>query len=473
MTIRITQGSLYARSLSDIQYSLRDSVKLQQQISTGLRVNRPSDDPAAALRIIPLKGEIRDLDRMLNNISLARESLNTGAASLEDASSIVQRIRELTVQGANGSISEGDRKSIAEEVDQLLEQMVSVANAQRGGRYLFGGTETGSPPFSLSNPGVTGQSRVSYVGNSDQVEVEIAPGVETAVNQPGDAIFMDHDRSATTFTGSTGAAPGPIMSSGVGFDTLDVAFSSIDVTGLTGVAQGTGTTTALGAYPYTFNSATNELTINGVTTPVSNGQNLVRVDNGLDTSVLALNLTLPISPLTGTITSQATLSIDGGASTELVDFSSSVVRVRDSVDGSILDVDVSSMNTIGKEEIEYGGTFDIFTTMISIRDLLRNDSGDTPGEVSASLSSMLDRIDTGHDDILDGLRSLGFRSSNMELMNNRVSGLKQTSEESLSQTRDTDIVEAIINFNRQDTIYQGALQVGSRVVQVSLLNFLR
>lgn len=111
--------------------------------------------------------------------------------------------------------------------------------------------------------------------------------------------------------------------------------------------------------------------------------------------------------------------------------------------------------------------------MITIRDLLQNADGNSQSSVINALSSTLGKLDTAHENLLDGLRGLGFRSQNMSLIQNRVEGLRATSQEALSLSRDTDLVAAIVEFNEANTIYQAALQVGARVMQLSLLNFLR
>ena len=105
MSLRITQGMLFSRALQDIRNSQLGFARIQQQAATGRRVNAPSDDPIATLRIIPLTAELRDLDQLLDNNILARESMNSAAAGLEDASAIMQRVRELTTQAANGSLA--------------------------------------------------------------------------------------------------------------------------------------------------------------------------------------------------------------------------------------------------------------------------------------------------------------------------------------------------------------------------------
>lgn len=470
MTIRITQSMLYRQSLEDIRRNLFGSTRLQNDIATGVRIHRPSDDPSGMLRLLPLQNEVRNLDRSLDNISKARETLNTATASLEDASEIMQRVREIALQGANGTLSEDDRVSLAAEVDQILTQMVSVGNSTRGGRFIFGGTATESAPFDLVRD--AGGMRVVYRGNQETLSVEVAPSIETELNLPGNELFQRHRRGATSFEGSTGAASAAGIDSGTGVDQLQVTFQDLVIPGtVTGIAAGSGTTNALGTMNYSF-TAPNQISINGgPVTTVTAGDNSIPLDTDGDRTI-SLNLTLPITPATGSFTSRAALSIDGGATTTSVDFSSSTVRVSDSLDNSTLNVDVSALTTTGNERIRYEGTFDAFSTLIGIRDILQNDEGLDQATLGARLTQSLSDIDTAHDEILKGLRDLGFRSGSMSLLENRINGLKLNTQESVSLVQDTDIVEAMIEYNRQDTFYQASLAVSARVVSTSLLNFL-
>src|SRR5688572_24025678 len=105
MSMRITQGLLYSRALNDVQRGLFRYSQLQQEVASGRRISRPSDDPAAALRVLPLRSDIRNLEQLSGNVSLARETLDTSTASLEDASTLMQRVRELTTQASNGTMS--------------------------------------------------------------------------------------------------------------------------------------------------------------------------------------------------------------------------------------------------------------------------------------------------------------------------------------------------------------------------------
>lgn len=474
MSIRITQGMLYSRALSDVQSSLFRYSRLQQEVANGRKVNRPSDDPAAALRILPLRNDIRDLEQLGDNVSLARETLNTGAASLEDGSALMQRVRELTTQAANGTLSAGDRQSIAAEVDQLLNQLVGIGNSRRGDKYLFGGTENGDPPFTIESDG--GGTRVRYRGNRESLDVEVAPGVRTELNVPGDRIFQFRDRAATTFaaasgSASTGALPAGAGDTGVGFGQLSVTFGGLGSGVPSTVTLGAGQSNAVGPLAYEFTTTPPSLGIGGgtkVPIPVTDG-----TFTTADGRTISLTVTGVPTTLTGTFNANANLSIDGGQSVVTVsDFSSSSVQVHDSYADTVLNVDVRTLARTGTEDVKYQGTFDAFTTLITLRDLLHNDDGLPDSVVRDRIAQMLTEVDSAHDAVLDGVRELGFRSSSMDVLANRVEGLRVSRTESLSQVQDTDIAEAILDLQRQDLSYQAALQVSSRVIQTSLSNFL-
>ncbi|MBM4061280.1 MAG: flagellar hook-associated protein 3 [Planctomycetes bacterium] len=474
MSMRITQGMLYSRALADVQSGLYRYSRLQQEVATGRRINRMSDDPAEALRILPLKNDLRNLAQLSGNVSLARETLDTGAAALEDGSALMQRARELTTQAANGTLSGSDRKSIAAEVDQLLAQLVSIANSKRGDRFLFGGTRSAASPFELVED--AGGARVVYRGNHDSLSVDVAPGVTTALNLPGDSIFQQRDRGATTFTpapggAATGALPAGRGDTAVGFDELAVTFAGLHQDAPATVVAGSGATTALGKLAYVFTAAPPTLSVGGgpaLNLPVTDG-----AFTTADGRTISLTVTGVPATTSGVFTAVAGLSIDGGETvTEVADFGTAPVQVADSFDGTVLVVDVEHLARTGAETVEYAGTFDAFTSLITLRDLLHNDAGLPDETVRGRIARMLVEVSGAHDAVLDGLRELGFRSSSMTVLQNRVDGLRVSRTESLSNVQDSDLAEAILELQRQDLSYQAALQIGSRVIQTSLQSFL-
>jgi len=168
------------------------------------------------------------------------------------------------------------------------------------------------------------------------------------------------------------------------------------------------------------------------------------------------------------------MSLDGGATvTNISDFSKTSVQLNNSNDGSVLYVDPTNLAQTGSENVRYSGTFDVFTTLAELRDLLRNDKGLSDGQVRDRIAGLLPEVDNAHNSVLDGLREIGFRSSSMDVLQNRVEGLRISRTESLSLVEDTDIAASILELQRQDLSYQTALQVSARVLQTSLQGFLR
>ena len=469
MTIRITQGHLFSRALSDIHRGLGNYNLLQRQVATGRRVDRPSDDPAAALRIIPLQNDLRNLQQLSSNAKLARETLDTGAVSLEDASNIMQRLRELTMQAANGSVTASDRASIGGELDQMLQQLVGLSNSRRGDTFLFGGTNSGQTPFAVMNE--SGQTWVAYHGNHERLQVGVAPGVDTALNLAGDKIFQHRERLGVTFTGDTGAEPYGEGDTAIGFQQLEVTFAGLHTDVPPEITAGNGSTNAVGKLAYGFSTTPPMLSIDGgpaVAIPTTNTN--FRTANGR-----TINLSVNGIPaaLTGTFTAKAGLSTDGGETvTEVSDFSVPCVPVQNSFDQTVLQVKVGNLMSTGNEFVKHEGTFDAFAVTIALRDMMHNTYELDDEEVQRQISQLLTEIDGSHDAVLDGLRELGFRSSSLDVLNNRVEGMEISRRESLSQIQDTDLAETILELQRQDFAYQAALQVSARVIQSSLQNFL-
>ncbi|MBL8731845.1 MAG: flagellar hook-associated protein FlgL [Planctomycetes bacterium] len=473
MSFRITQSMLYSRAYTDIQRGLYKYSQLQQQVASGRRVLKPSDDPAAALRILPLRNDLENLKNLSNNVSLARETLDTSTASLEDASSLMQRTRELVTQASNGTLSDGDRDSIGAEVEQLLQQLVGIANSRRGDRFLFGGTANGSPPFDLIED--AGGTRVAYRGNHESLGIDVAPGVSTDLNIPGDGIFLARSRSATTFSAAygsnaTGAAAIGAGDTGVGFGQLQVTFGGLHDDAPGTVSAGSGSSTAVGPLTYTFTSAPDTLSIDGgpaLAIPVTDG-----TFTTADGRTLSLSVTGVAAPTSGTFTAVANLSTDGGATFRAVSDFGANVQVSSSYDRSVLNVDVSGLTRTGTEDVKFGGTFDAFTTLIALRDLLHNDDALPTAQVRDRISQLISEVDGAHDSVLDGLRELGFRSSSMEMLKNRVEGLRTSRTESLSLVQDVDLASAVLDMQQQELSYQAALQVSARIIQNSLSSFL-
>jgi len=159
-----------------------------QQISTGKRVNVPSDDPLAAAQMIGNQDQTNRADQYLQNIDTLTSQLQTADTALSSSVQAITQAITLGVQGSTGTLSSANRQQIVQNLKGLQSQLVQLANTSVGGSYLFGGTATTAPPYSL-NP--ASSSGVTYNGNSGTNTVQVADGLNLQTNMPGNQLFQN------------------------------------------------------------------------------------------------------------------------------------------------------------------------------------------------------------------------------------------------------------------------------------------
>lgn len=185
--MRITNQMVSDRALAGMT-SLYDLVQhAQDQITSGRRISQPSDDPAGTRRAIRLQETLDQTTQYSRNIDTADGRLTAADSALSGAADVMQRARELAVQGANGSLSASDRNAMASEVEQLARSMVGQAATKFGSDYVFSGFQTGTPPYAEAPAGTATVS--AYAGDAGQTVVRIGPGVTIPTNVAGDATF--------------------------------------------------------------------------------------------------------------------------------------------------------------------------------------------------------------------------------------------------------------------------------------------
>ncbi len=192
MTTKVTLESIINSTLLNVQRSTSNLSKLQEQISTGKKVNRPSDAPAGARQILSLRSEASRLDQYSSNVKTATQSLNFNASTLQGTANILQRIQELTMQGVNSTTDADGRKAIASEINELVESVLDSANSTRLGRYIFAGTKTKTVPFEATRNGDAEISAITYQGNLEKIEYKVGVSASAQVNQTGKEIFIDN-----------------------------------------------------------------------------------------------------------------------------------------------------------------------------------------------------------------------------------------------------------------------------------------
>ncbi len=172
--------------LEALNQSQLETQQAMLEISSGRSVNQPSDNPTAAALLIENNDQATFNSGYLQSIGTVQGQLSTADSTLSSVVTALQRGISLGVEGANGTLSDSDRASIANELQGIQSQLVSLSNASYEGRYVFAGTNTNAPPFVIDN---TVPSGVRYVGNTDVNQVAIGNGNKLAINQPGSHLF--------------------------------------------------------------------------------------------------------------------------------------------------------------------------------------------------------------------------------------------------------------------------------------------
>ena len=180
---RITTLTLARGILDDVGAASQRLAKTQRQLASGRQLTRPSDDPTAVARAMDLRVELEGATRHRANVDEAAAWTEVTDSALESITEALQRTRELTVQGSTDSAGPVARRAAAEEVRGLIETMKQAANASYGGRYLFAGTMTDTPPYQLDS------GSDAYGGDAGQIGREIGPTVTIPVNVTGPQVF--------------------------------------------------------------------------------------------------------------------------------------------------------------------------------------------------------------------------------------------------------------------------------------------
>ena len=158
----------------------------QLQLASGKRINKPSDDPIGAAQLVGLSESLKVTEQYQKNIDHARSRLELEDAALGSVGDALQRARELAVQGLNDTNGAQDRAAIAQEIRQLTDEVLGLANRKDGaGEYLFAGFQGQNAPFSHD-----GSGNFSYAGDQGQRQVQVGPARQVADGDSGLDVFM-------------------------------------------------------------------------------------------------------------------------------------------------------------------------------------------------------------------------------------------------------------------------------------------
>ncbi|NRD79398.1 flagellar hook-associated protein FlgL [Bacillus sp. BRMEA1] len=183
MSTRITQTMMNQTLLANLQTNYRNLSQTQQELSSGKKINKPSDDPVAAVRAMNYQSTLNEIDQYKRNVSDGSSWMQSTDSSLDEVTQVLQRVRELTVQAGNSTNSSTDLQAIKDEITQLSGHLVEVGNSEIGGRYLFGGTATTTAPCDGS------QNPPAVSNNNGAVNYQVGKGSTVQINVTGNQVF--------------------------------------------------------------------------------------------------------------------------------------------------------------------------------------------------------------------------------------------------------------------------------------------
>lgn len=528
--MRITNSMMTTNLLLNVNRNLQKMSTMQDQLATGKKISKPSDDPVLASKILARKTDLSELEQYDKNTRDALGWMEITEKAVEDNGNILQRVRELTVQAANGTNTASDTQKIAEEVKNLKAQLISNGNSTFAGRYLFSGFQT-DQPF-LKEDGTFNIDVDDYAMNNNAiVKYEISVGESMDVMTSGLDIYGTIP-SVNVMTESfpTGDATGTssrksYLSGDFPLD-VDYTVENLDVT-IDGTLYPVSTVGLNGSnIPLTkaavieaYNTALGPNNINGSAYFNQSDELVIEAANpgvlGAGMSVAASSYTTVevagINPLEATL-DNGTLDFGPALSTEDQEVlkNNNFNIIVNGVSRRVKpDATLASPFTAAQYVTHMQGKFDTAfgsnkVDLSIVANKLTIETVGTPSGMQAELvvdfprahenklisdmDDLLTALDTGDVDgisaqltIVDGhmenmlaLRAdIGARNNRLELTAKKIASNSISFTKMLSDAQDADMAEIIMMLKNAENVYKASLSTGARVIQPSLVDFIR
>ncbi|KUO71295.1 MAG: hypothetical protein APF81_24930 [Desulfosporosinus sp. BRH_c37] len=180
--MRITNNMLSQNLLRNLETAQGRIDDLQDQLSSNLRINKPSDDPIGIQSSMRLQNTISSVEQWKTNADEAIGYMNSTDSTLGEITTMLQRVRELAVEGSNGTLSGDDKQKVRIEVDQIAEHLRLMANTQIGSKYIFSGTQT-NKELQISADGIVSE------GNDQSILFEVGNNLSLPISVNGQTLF--------------------------------------------------------------------------------------------------------------------------------------------------------------------------------------------------------------------------------------------------------------------------------------------
>jgi len=473
--MRVTTKMFYDRFLVDMQSNLDALYRANEQLSSGKRVNRPSDDPAAMTRIVGYKATLSTIGEYNRAIDSAKSFLNSTDSSFVNLGDMLSRAHELALSGASGSVDAASKKMVAKEVAGLIESVRGIANTKVGDRYLFSGYTTNQVPID--------QNTGEFVGDSNVFELDISHHVKVAVNIPGGSVFSfkrinatdpqigilppynyNFDPTVSPVTGETEtpADADPVSALHLSAAVADPTVAFVGVAGSLTVSVGENDT------PVTFNVPAGT-TLNGlrdlINNPTTGAGNKVKANI---VSFGANDYRLVISSKPVGKSDKVSISVTGG--------DANLQRLQYDTTGKnmTLGTDILNYNyitdTANPNFYSFNNNYlnggNVLRALYFLKTALENDDTGRIQKAISYINTVSNKVDQLHAEVGARLNKLDAETNYLDERDNNV-------RIDLSHDQDADLATVVTEMQQRQTALQSLRTVSSGIFQASLFDFIK
>jgi flagellar hook-associated protein 3 FlgL len=481
MVIRITQQLASESARSYLSRQTAELFKVQQQISSGIRVQRPSDDPAAIRQSLIQSDRIEKLNSHTDALKQVRSRLSQAEVQINSAGSLLLRARDIALSAQQTAYG-AENTALVRELEGIMQGLNSVANSSDETGYLFSGTAAGTKPF----PNIESSTGANtYDGSPLATQLNLTGDIQRTALLSGDYVFQTTNRGPTTLSGTTGAAVGTGANSFRGIRQMTVTHgvtSFAPGSGITAGASSAGGDTIIGA------AGTHQIQI--VDTSGTGTSGTVSLNGGPEVAWSSANTDLEVVGSKGEkifvnmssvtagfngnidLTATGSLSLDGGLTTTAIDFSASQ-QVTDSRDTTAAFINSANITQTGVNQLEASGTADAFAAVKNLRDDILNTRNLSPSERAKAISRRLEDLERVQDHLTDVLGIQGVAMQQIDRLTERSEDLALAEKIELNDTIATDYTQAISRMQELTNLQQFTVAAVSKVISPSLLDYIR
>ena len=486
MDTRVGMQSIYQNAIIGNQQITAQLQALQAQATTGQKFAQVSDDPAAALSLLSTTDQEQRLTAHLANIQSATTALNTSVAALQQVNDIFTQAKSLAIQASSANNDPTSYAALADQINGLINNLLTAANTQSNGTYVFSGTASATKPFTIASQDSSGNvQRVGYQAAAAGASATVADAQQVELYYPGSSVFQMQNRQTAVFSGTTGAAPGTGTDSATSQAALTIQHTATTFAAGSGVQAGTNSAagdTILGpAGAHTLqitdtsgNGTAGTVSLDGgPAIAFTNADTNLRVTNNtgdvafLDTSAITAGFNGNVA-----LTASGNMSIDGGATSTPLTFSGNQA-VTDGTTGAVTFVDTTKVVRAGTEIVQYPGTSDAFQALISLRDDLNNVNHLSSADQLKALTGHIADLDNVSTHILSTLGQQSASLQSLGSLQSHLTALQLSAKETIGNVGNADITDVVVKLQSYEQLLQLSLAAFAQIHSISLLNYLK